>query len=190
MTATMSTDGRTRKSLAKQIDRLDAILDGLGDALNESVATAVSQAVGRAIKEAVQAVLSQALTDPALRERALAAENPPAPRADSPSVPRPLARLATWLGVLGLVAGDGWPAKQTSRVPYFGRACRGGNRLLLVRSYGPPGRKRRGPRPGPGAAENQRPCLMPATGPPRNGRHSDREAAPAPGRGRGSQVAG
>jgi hypothetical protein len=32
---TTTTNGRTRKSLAEQIDRLDAILDGLADALND-----------------------------------------------------------------------------------------------------------------------------------------------------------
>jgi hypothetical protein len=52
-TMTTNPNGRTRKSLAEQIDRLDAILDGLGDALSESVAAAVSEAVGRAVKEAV-----------------------------------------------------------------------------------------------------------------------------------------
>ena len=41
MTTTMHTDtnGRSRKSLAEQIDRLDHILDGLGEGLNEAVAT-------------------------------------------------------------------------------------------------------------------------------------------------------
>jgi hypothetical protein len=97
-TTTTNADGRTRKSLAEQIDRLDAILDGLSDALDGAVAAAVQEAAGRAVREAVQAVLAEALTNPALRERALPAESPPAPRADSPSVPRPLARLATWLG--------------------------------------------------------------------------------------------
>jgi hypothetical protein len=97
-TTTTNADGRTRKSLAEQIDRLDAILDGLSDALTEAVAAAVSEAAGRAVQEAVQAVLAEVLSNPALRERALAAESPPAPQADSPSVPRPLARLATWLG--------------------------------------------------------------------------------------------
>jgi hypothetical protein len=97
-TTTTNPNGRTRKSLAEQIDRLDAILDGLSDALNEAVAAAVSQAAGRAVKEAVQAVLAEALTNPAVREQALHVDSQPAPRADSPSVPRPLARLATWLG--------------------------------------------------------------------------------------------
>jgi hypothetical protein len=46
-TITTNPNGRTRKSLAEQIDRLDAILDGLSDALTEAVAAAVSQAAGR-----------------------------------------------------------------------------------------------------------------------------------------------
>jgi hypothetical protein len=95
---TTNADGRTRKSLAEQIDRLDAILDGLGQALEGAVATAVSQAVSVAVKEAVQAVLAEALTNPALRERALPSASQPAPGADSPSVSRPLTRLVTWLG--------------------------------------------------------------------------------------------
>jgi hypothetical protein len=98
MTTTTNADGRTRKSLAEQIDRLDAILDGLSEALQGAVAAAVQEAAGRAVQEAVRAVLAQVLTDPALRERALPAESRPAPQADSPSVAQPLARLATWLG--------------------------------------------------------------------------------------------
>jgi hypothetical protein len=93
-----NTDGRTRKSLSEQIDRLDAILDGLSDGLTETVAAAVSEAAGRAVKEAVQAVLAEALSNPALRERALHADSQSAPRTDSPSVPRPLARRVAWLG--------------------------------------------------------------------------------------------
>ena len=113
-TMTTNTDGRTRKSLAEQIDRLDAILDGLSDALQGAVAAAVQEAAGRAVKEAVQAVLSQALTNPALRERALRVDSQPAPRADSPATPRPPARLTTWLGararscVQACVAGLCW----------------------------------------------------------------------------------
>jgi hypothetical protein len=98
-TITTNPNGRTRKSLAEQIDRLDAILDGLSDALTEAVAAAVSQAAGRAVQEAVQAVLAEALTSPALRERAPHVDSQPAPRVDSRSVPRPLARLAAWLGM-------------------------------------------------------------------------------------------
>jgi hypothetical protein len=123
-----NTDGRTRKPLAEQIDRLDAILDGLGDALNEAVAAAVSQAAGRAVREAVQAVLAEVLTNPALRERALHVDSQPAPRTDSPSVPRPLARLATWLGararscVQACAAGLRWARDAAVRASLWARS--------------------------------------------------------------------
>jgi hypothetical protein len=54
MTTTVSANGRARKSLADQIDRLDAILDGLSQNLDGAVATAVAGAVKEAIKAAVQ----------------------------------------------------------------------------------------------------------------------------------------
>jgi hypothetical protein len=97
-TITTNPNGRTRKSLAEQIDRRDAILDGLSDALVGAVASAVQEAAGRAVKEAVQAVLAETLTNPAVREQALPADAPPASPKASPSVLRPLARLASWLG--------------------------------------------------------------------------------------------
>jgi cation transport ATPase len=54
-------NGRFKKSLAHQLDRLDIILDGLADALNGAVADAVRQAVGEATREAVQMAMAQAL---------------------------------------------------------------------------------------------------------------------------------
>jgi hypothetical protein len=66
MTTMMTqTNGRARKSLGDQIDRLDAILDGLADALNQAVA----QAVREAVAVAVRAALAEALTHPDLRQR-------------------------------------------------------------------------------------------------------------------------
>jgi hypothetical protein len=125
---TTNTDGRTRKSLAEQIDRLDAILDGLSDALNESVAAAVSEAVGVAVKEAVQAVLAEVLTNPAVREQALHVDSQLPRRADSPSVPRPPSRLATWLGararscVQTCLAGLCWFRDKAVRVSLWTRS--------------------------------------------------------------------
>jgi hypothetical protein len=66
MTVQTDTNGRVRKSLAEQIDRLDGILDGLADGLNEAVVTAVKEAVGAAVQEAVRAVLSELLGNPEL----------------------------------------------------------------------------------------------------------------------------
>src|SRR4051812_12234713 len=75
-------NGRTRKSLAEQIDRLDAVLDGLADGLNGAVAAAVQQAVGQAVSEALKAVLNEVLTNDGLRQAmaaaAAAASVPPA----------------------------------------------------------------------------------------------------------------
>jgi len=86
MTTTMQTNGKLRKSLAEQIDRLDSILDGLAEALNESVAAAVQQAVGLAVREAVQAVLSEVLTNPAVLEKLRGNSPPPAaPAAAAPA---------------------------------------------------------------------------------------------------------
>jgi phage-related tail protein len=66
-TSTMRTDnnGPVRKTLASQLDRLDAILDGLDNAL----AGAVQAVVCTAVKEAVQAVLTEVLTNQQLQEQ-------------------------------------------------------------------------------------------------------------------------
>ena len=51
MSNVMNPNGRARKTLADQIDRLDRVLDGLAEGLNEAVATEVQRAVGRAVRE-------------------------------------------------------------------------------------------------------------------------------------------
>jgi hypothetical protein len=77
-TTTTVTNGRARKSLAEQIDRLDSILDGLSEALQGAVSEAVTQAVGLAVKEAVKCVLAEVLTSPEFLERLrqVASSNP------------------------------------------------------------------------------------------------------------------
>jgi hypothetical protein len=73
MTTTHTNGAMARKSLASQIDRLDAILDGLAENLNEAVATAVvaavKEAVTVAVQEAVQAAVIEVLTSPELQQR-------------------------------------------------------------------------------------------------------------------------
>ena len=71
--STTLTNGRQRKSLAEQIDRLDSVLDGLADGFNEAVATAV--------KETVHAVLSEVLSNPELLARLHPVQQEPAARA-------------------------------------------------------------------------------------------------------------
>jgi hypothetical protein len=68
---TTNADGRARKSLAEQIDRLDAILDGLSEAL--------------------QGVLAEVLTNPTLQDKLRGPAGPP-PAADPP-VATPRSRL-------------------------------------------------------------------------------------------------
>jgi len=84
---TTTTNGRARPSLAAQIDRLDAILDGLAENLNaavvDAVAGAVKEAVTVAVQEAVHAAVLEVLTNAELRKRLGAAQAP----ASQPSVP-------------------------------------------------------------------------------------------------------
>jgi hypothetical protein len=104
MTATLNQNGRSRKTLANQIDRLDNILDGLADALNEAVTAAVKSAVTQAIQVAVREVL----TNEMLRQ-ALGVQNQ---AQQQPAKPSPLKRATTtvlglgrWLLGVGLSAG-------------------------------------------------------------------------------------
>jgi hypothetical protein len=84
---TTNPNGPTRKSLAEQIDRLDAILDGLAENLNEAVvdavAGAVKEAVTVAVQEAVHAAVLEVLTNAELRKRMGASQAP----VTQPSVP-------------------------------------------------------------------------------------------------------
>jgi hypothetical protein len=76
---TTTTNGRERKSLAEQIDRLDGILDGLAQGLEQAVVAAVQAAVGLAVREAVQVVVRELLANPDfLKARAAAGGTPEA----------------------------------------------------------------------------------------------------------------
>src|SRR5437016_1931646 len=91
-----TTNGRDRKSLAEQIDRLDRILDGLADGLQQAVLTAVQEAVGVAVREAVKAVMHEVLNSPAILEkiRGTTPEATPAPtREAKPGLKEWLSRL-------------------------------------------------------------------------------------------------
>jgi hypothetical protein len=106
MTAAVETqqNGRVRKTLAQQLDRLDGILDGLADALNESVAAAVEKAVGN--------VIAEILTNPAFTER-LRAPVTPAPvvsdETAASAAPAPPSRPGALSNIMGAVrAGSGY----------------------------------------------------------------------------------
>jgi hypothetical protein len=93
------TNGQIRKSLGEQIDRLDAMLNGLAEGLTDAVAQAVKDAVGTAVKEAVQGVLRETLTSPELLVRLQAAAPPaaaPAAPADAKMSAAPSRWATTW----------------------------------------------------------------------------------------------
>jgi hypothetical protein len=101
MTATM-TNGKTRKNLSEQLDRLDGILDGLADGLNEAVAAAVREATASAVRQALVEVLSNpdvlALIGGAAQLYAPISPAPEAPAATGPDRPGLGQRLGSWAG--------------------------------------------------------------------------------------------
>ena len=80
MTTKLNTNGQARKSLAEQIDRLDAVLDGLAEGINDTVVAAVKEAVGAA----VQAVLREVLSSPELLARLAVAVPAATQKAEKP----------------------------------------------------------------------------------------------------------
>jgi hypothetical protein len=108
MTVTM-TNGKTRKTLADQLDRLDNILDALSEGLNGAVADAVKEAAGAAVQEAVRQALIEVLTNPDVLTLIGGAVRTQAPAPPAPDVPpvvvdsrlglrEPLGALGSWAG--------------------------------------------------------------------------------------------
>src|SRR5262245_57773147 len=120
MTAT-NTDGKVRKTLSEQIDKLSSILDGLSENLDEAVADAVREATGAAVEQAVHKALLEVLTSPDLLNliSGIARPSQPLPPPAAPSVaeddrPGLRARLAAagaWAGRQTRAAGA--PCRQT-----------------------------------------------------------------------------
>src|SRR5438045_3857187 len=74
-TATSNNSKPERKQLSEQIDRLDAILDGLSDALEKAVGDAAREGTRLALQDAIVEIL----TDPILRTRLYQASAPASP---------------------------------------------------------------------------------------------------------------
>src|ERR1043166_5538730 len=108
MNATM-TNGKMRKTLADQLDRLDQILDVLSDGLNEAVASAVQEAAGAAVQQAVRQALVEVLTNPDVLTLIGSAARAQSPTPPDPDVTPPSAAsrpgLRERLGALGDWAG-------------------------------------------------------------------------------------
>jgi VIT1/CCC1 family predicted Fe2+/Mn2+ transporter len=108
MSATL-TNG-TRKSLADQLDRFDAMLDGLAEAIPDAVADAVRAAVAVAVREAVQSAVAEVLTNPEVLARIREAGTPPAAPtvATEPACPacRAPSRLGLWCAAARARCGE------------------------------------------------------------------------------------
>jgi hypothetical protein len=129
---TTTTNGRARKSLAEQIDRLDAILDGLAENLNaavaDAVAGAVKEAVTVAVQEAVHAAVLEVLTNAELRRR-LAVPQTPAIRPSAPVVVCLAGAVRRCWGWLTGVARDAWDAAKAVARLAGGRAVEAVHRV-------------------------------------------------------------
>src|SRR5262249_41814609 len=113
---TTMTNGRARKTLSDQLDRLDSILDGLSEALTESIAAAVKAATAQAVQQAVQATLTEILTSPELltligtaRAMPPIVECVPVPAA--PTTPRLRDRIGSALSWAGPKIRSVWTAR-------------------------------------------------------------------------------
>jgi hypothetical protein len=102
----MTINGRPRKQLAEQIDRLELTVSNLGDGLRNSVREATTQAV----REAVGELVSEVLTNPDIAALFRAAQAPPAQAARPRQSPGGglLGRLAGWLQKPLQLARQGW----------------------------------------------------------------------------------
>jgi hypothetical protein len=116
MAAIMSANGSGRKTLAEQLDRLDAVLDSLAENLNDTVTAAVAavvkEVIPTAVQEAVHAAVLEALAD-AQRQRQVISTRLPS---SEPAVPVPV-RLADrarrcWTWLVG-AAQDAWNSVTT-----------------------------------------------------------------------------
>jgi len=133
----------TRKSLASQIDRLDAMLDNLAEGINGTVVAAVQEAVGQAVRQAVQAAIKEVLANTVLQERLRSAAVPAAPGGSG--VVHGVRRVGRWLtGVTkgacsSTYAAFWWLCSTTKKVvresvlavqDYARRICRRGRALV------------------------------------------------------------
>jgi hypothetical protein len=117
MTTTAGENGRARKSLASEIDRLQEILDRLSEnldaAVTAAVASTVREAMTAAVQEAVHAAVLELLSSKDLRQRQGVKPTPGGQSA--PSVTNRLADTARrYWNWLAEVAQDTWDTATTA----------------------------------------------------------------------------
>jgi hypothetical protein len=132
---TVSGSGRARKSLASQIDRLDAILDGLAQNLGAAVATAgagaVKEAMAVAVRETVHAAVLEALTQRELQQR-LGVTHAPARQPPPPVAVRLADTARQCWGWLAGAARDTWDTVTTVAQKVKPRVLEAANHFLAT----------------------------------------------------------
>jgi hypothetical protein len=135
MATIMSANGSGRKTLAEQLDRLDAVLDSVAENLNDAVTAAVAAAVketmAAAVKEAVHTAVLEALAD-AQRQRQIISTRLPS---SEPAVPASV-RLADsarrcWAWLVG-AAQHTWNTVTTVVQAARARAVEASRHILLA----------------------------------------------------------
>ena len=110
MSATATVNGKPRKQLSDQLDRLDRIIDALGDALPEAVTDACRDGAKQAVKEAIIEIM----TNPELRGL-LASTNQSTPiPLPPPQEPAP-ARPSFWSRVKSRIAAAASTVRSAAR---------------------------------------------------------------------------
>ena len=110
MSATAAVNGKPRKQLSDQLDRLDRIIDALGDALPEAVTDAVKDGSRLAVKEA----LIEIMTNPELRGMLASTSQPtpiPLPPPQEPAPTKP----SFWSRVKGRVVAAASTVRSAAR---------------------------------------------------------------------------
>ena len=139
ISAITSHNGKARRSLAAELDRLDQMLDGLADGLNDAVGEAVKSSVNGHLRETIQVVLTELFTNPEVlaKLRAVVGTTPDM----TPPAPQPRRGLqqrlpSLWTGVRNALRRLRQLCafkiqRQWQRIRAFGRGIRLG--LVLAR---------------------------------------------------------
>ncbi len=122
-TTTPTMNGKPRKQLADQLDRLDSIIDELAAGLNQAVADAAREGTRLAVKDAIVEIMTnpelRALLAPAHPEPAPAPVAPPPVAAPESKKPGPWTRLkARIAAVRDTLTGAATKAKETVAAKY------------------------------------------------------------------------
>ena len=110
MSATATANGKPRKQLSDQLDRLDRIIDALGDALPEAVTDACKDGAKQAVKEAIIEIM----TNPELRGLLATTSLPTPIPLPPPQEPAP-AKPSFWSRVKSRVAAAASTVRSAAR---------------------------------------------------------------------------